>query len=101
MTAKRPDAHPLPLLRAALPREVAIFAAGKIWTRDDAEAVLARGADVVALGRAAIVNPDWPRLVADGIAPRRPPLTRAELADRAVSARFAEYLTRWKDFVAD
>ena len=101
MTAKRPADHPLTLLRAALPREVAIFAAGKIWTRDDAQAVLARGADVVALGRAAILNPDWPRLVADGVAPRRPPLTRAELADRAVSPRFAEYLTRWKDFVAD
>lgn len=101
MTAKRPDAHPLPLLRAALPREVAIVAAGKIWTRDDAEAVLARGADVVALGRAGIVNPDWPRLVADGVAPRRPPLTRAELVDRAVSPQFAEYLTQWKNFVAD
>jgi 2,4-dienoyl-CoA reductase-like NADH-dependent reductase (Old Yellow Enzyme family) len=109
MTAKRPDAHPLPLLRAALPAGIAIFTAGKVWTRDDAEAVLARGADVVALGRAAITNPDWPRTVAgigapvDAalVAPRRPPLTRAELADRAVSPRFAEYLTRWKDFVAD
>lgn len=97
MTAKRPDAHPLPLLRAALPREVAILTAGKVWTRADAEAVLARGADVVALGRAAIVNPAWPRQ--DQIT--RPPLTRAQLAERAVSPVFAEYLTRWKDFVAD
>jgi 2,4-dienoyl-CoA reductase-like NADH-dependent reductase (Old Yellow Enzyme family) len=100
MTAKRPDQHPLPLLREVVPREVAIVTAGKIWTREDAEHTLARGADVVALGRPAIVNPDWPRTVAvTGEAPRRPPLTRAELADRAVSPVFAEYLTRWKDFV--
>ncbi len=102
MSAKRPDVHPLPQLRAAIPRDVAIMTAGKIWTRDDAEATLARGADVLALGRSAIVNPEWPRQVAAaGDPPRLPPLTRAELADRAVSPVFAEYLTRWKNFVAD
>lgn len=101
MTAKRPDAHPLPLLREVVPREVAIFTAGKIWTRDDADRTLARGADVVALGRAAIVNPDWPRLVESGREVHRPPRTRAELAAASVSPRFSEYLTAWKNFVAD
>jgi 2,4-dienoyl-CoA reductase-like NADH-dependent reductase (Old Yellow Enzyme family) len=100
-SAKRPEVHTLRELRAALPREVAIFAAGKIWTRDDAAAVLDLGADVAVLGRSAILNPDWPRTVAAGDSPRRPPITRAELADRDVSPVFAEYLTRWKDFVAD
>jgi len=42
MSTKRPDEHPLTLLRAALPREVAILTAGKIWTREDGEAALAR-----------------------------------------------------------
>lgn len=101
MTAKRPDAHALPLLRDVLPRDVAIMTAGKIWTREDAEETLARGADLVALGRSAILNPDWPRTIAAGEAIIRPPMTRADLAARAVSARFAQYLTRWKDFVAD
>jgi 2,4-dienoyl-CoA reductase-like NADH-dependent reductase (Old Yellow Enzyme family) len=101
MTAKRPDAHPLPLVRAALPPGVAVFAAGKVWTREDAEAVCARGAEVVALGRAAILNPAWPRVIAAGEPIVRPPLTRAELAARAVSPPFATYLTRWRDFVAD
>lgn len=101
MTTKRPDTHALPLLREALPRDVAIFTAGKIWTRADAEAALRLGADVVALGRSAIANPTWPRLVADGGDVKRPPLTRAELAARAVSPVFQDYLTRWKDFVAD
>jgi 2,4-dienoyl-CoA reductase-like NADH-dependent reductase (Old Yellow Enzyme family) len=96
-TAKRPDMHPLPLVRDVLPRDVAIFAAGKIWTHDDAAAVLARGADVVALGRSGILNPDWPR----DTQVTRPPVTRAQLADRAVSPVFAEYLTRWKNFVVE
>jgi 2,4-dienoyl-CoA reductase-like NADH-dependent reductase (Old Yellow Enzyme family) len=100
-SAKYPDRHVVPMLRAALPADVAIFVAGKIWTREDAEAQLAHGADVVALGRSGIVNPDWPKTVAAGGTITRPPLTRAALRERAVSPTFAEYLTRWKDFVAD
>lgn len=96
-TVKRPDEHPIPLFRAAVPRDVALFVAGAIWTHGEAEAALARGADVVAIGRAAILNPDWPHT--DGV--KRTPATRAELIDRAVSPTFVEYLTRWKGFVAD
>lgn len=102
MTAKRPDQHPLPLFRAALPADVAIVVAGAIWTVAEAQAALDRGADLVALGRAAIVNPDWPRASATpGWEPRRPPLTIAELEARAVSPHFGGYLRRWKGFVAD
>ena len=101
MTSKRPTEHPIPLLRAVLPREVAVVAAGSIWTAADAHAVLERGASVVALGRAAILHPDWPQRARD---PRwdvkRPPITRAELLDRSVSPVFAQYLTRWKNFVS-
>jgi 2,4-dienoyl-CoA reductase-like NADH-dependent reductase (Old Yellow Enzyme family) len=100
MTKKRPHEHAVPLVRAALPRGVAVFAAGTIWTRAEAERLVERGADVVALGRAAIVNPDWPRQIVDPAwEPTRPPLTRGELLDRAVSPEFAQYLSRWKNFV--
>jgi 2,4-dienoyl-CoA reductase-like NADH-dependent reductase (Old Yellow Enzyme family) len=98
---KRPDQHVLPQLRAALPSDVRIITAGKIWTREDAEAALSLGADVVALGRSAILNPDWPRTVAHGEAPKQPPVTRAELGAVAVSPKFQQYLTNWKNFVAD
>ncbi len=102
MTAKRPAEHPIPLLRAALPKDVAVIAAGAIWTAADAGAVMERGADMIALARAAIANPDWPKHAATpGWEPRRPPLTRAELLERAVSPVFAGYLTRWKNFVAE
>jgi len=96
-TAKYPDRHPVTMLRDALPRDVAVFACGKIWTHADAEAVLDKGADVIGLARAGILNPDWPR--AAHIA--QPPITYAELRERAVSPVFADYLRRWKNFVAD
>jgi hypothetical protein len=64
--------------------------------------LLERGASAVALGRSAIANPDWPRHVGDpSWEPRRPPLTVAELQARGLSEAFANYMRRWKGFVAD
>jgi 2,4-dienoyl-CoA reductase-like NADH-dependent reductase (Old Yellow Enzyme family) len=98
---KRPDAHALPLFRAAVPAAVPVLAAGTVWTRADAEQVLALGADGVALARAAIVNPDWPKEArAEGWEPRRPPVTLAELEARGLSPAFAGYMKQWKGFVA-
>lgn len=102
MTKKRPDAHGVTLLRAAIPADVRIVAAGAIWTPGDAAALFERGADAIALGRAAILDPDWPvRARAPGGGPIRPPVTRAHLLEQAVSPVFVQYLTRWKGFVAD
>jgi 2,4-dienoyl-CoA reductase-like NADH-dependent reductase (Old Yellow Enzyme family) len=101
-TTKRPDQHALTLFRAALPAAVPIVAAGALWTTDDVRATMARGADAVALGRAAIINPDWPRLARDPAwSPRRPPLSPAELAALAVSPRFVAYLRKFRNMVAD
>ena len=101
-TKKRPDEHALPLFRAAIPADVPLFVAGKVWTREEAEALLDLGADVVALGRSAIANPDWPARVASGTSePKRPPLTHAELRERGLSDGFVTYMRNWKGFVAD
>ena len=101
MTKKRPDQHAVPLLRAALPADVAVIACGGLWTAADAIALRARGADVIALGRAALCNPDWPIAArSPGWEPKRPPITRAELLERSISPVFIGYLTRWKNFVA-
>jgi 2,4-dienoyl-CoA reductase-like NADH-dependent reductase (Old Yellow Enzyme family) len=101
-TSKRPETHPLPLFRAAIPSEIPIVVAGKIWTRAEGEALLDMGASAIALGRAAIANPDWPHRIADlAWEPRRPPLTIAELRERGLSAGFASYMRNWKGFVAD
>jgi 2,4-dienoyl-CoA reductase-like NADH-dependent reductase (Old Yellow Enzyme family) len=101
-TTKRPLEHAVPLFRAACPPEVRLLVAGNVWMRRDAESLLDKGADMVALGRAAIVNPSWPIRVREaGWVPRRPPLTAAELRDRAVTEPFLNYMRRWKSFVAD
>ncbi len=100
-TAKRPREHPLPLFREVVPRGVALVAAGGVWTRSEAEAALVKGADAVAVARAAIANPDWASRVADPTwQPRRPPLTVAELRERGLSERFAAYMHNWAGFVA-
>ncbi len=101
-TRKRPGEHAVPLFRAALPKAVRLVAAGEVWTRADAEALLAKGADAVALGRSAIANPDWAARAADPAwQPRRPPLTPAELRERGLSDRFVTYMRNWKGFVVD
>jgi 2,4-dienoyl-CoA reductase-like NADH-dependent reductase (Old Yellow Enzyme family) len=103
MTAKRPDQHAVTLLRRALSHEVKVIACGKVWTRADAETALGRGADAIALGRSAILNPDWPKQSRDaGWEPKRPPVTRAELTEQlSVSPEFATYLRNFKGLVAD
>jgi 2,4-dienoyl-CoA reductase-like NADH-dependent reductase (Old Yellow Enzyme family) len=99
-TAKRPDAHAIPMFRAVLPDDVRILAAGAVWTRAEAEQVLLKGADAVVLGRSAIINADWPLRVADPEwVPRRPPVTIDSLRASGLSPTFAEYMRRFKDFV--
>lgn len=99
-TKKRPEEHALPIFREAVPADVALLVAGGIWTRHDAESMLARGADAVALARPAIANPDWPLRVRDpSYEPRRPPFSLEELQARALSPHFSEYMRQWKGFV--
>jgi len=98
-STKRPDQHPTTLFRAALTDRVKLVVAGGIGTRAQAEAQLALGADAVALGRAAIANPDWPALVQRGEAPRVPPLTEDELLARDLAPGFVAYMRRWPGFV--
>ena len=101
-TQKRPGEHPLPLFRAAVPRDVSLVVAGKIWTRAEGESLLERGASAVALGQAAIANPDWALRSADASwQPRRPPFTLAELADRGLNPTFANGMRRWSGFVTE
>ncbi|MCB9780241.1 MAG: NADH:flavin oxidoreductase [Alphaproteobacteria bacterium] len=94
-TRKRPEEHPLPLFRQAV-GDLPLVAAGKIWSRADADRVLALGADFVALGRAAICHRDWPTGARDpAFDPRQPPLSEAWLRDQGVGDAFLQYLARF------
>lgn len=85
--------------RDALPEDVTIVVSGEIWTREQAEKCLAEGADMVSVARAAVANPDWPKLVKDKKEPVRPPYSPAQLKAAAVSEPFVEYLHNWEGFV--
>lgn len=101
-TQKRPDEHALPLFRRACPADVRLLAAGSVWTLEDAQALLDKGTDIVALGRSAIANPDWPNQAREvGWSPKRPPLTAQELSERAVGPKLVNYLRNFRGFVAD
>lgn len=98
---KYPDKHTLAQYRARVDASVKLFVAGQIWTADDAAFLVEQGADAVALGRAAIFHPDWPRdVVKNRQEPHRPPMTRAQLADLDVGPAFIDYLqNRWTGLV--
>jgi len=61
---------PLVTLASMYAPNVPIIANGSLHDLDRATEMLRSGADVVALGRGALANPDMPRLLAKGNAPR-------------------------------
>ena len=81
-------------------RHLLVVAAGGIWTHADASALVERGADIVSVGRAAIVDPDWPtHVILQGKAPIRGPRTAEELQAVDVSKGFVQYLQRFPGLV--
>jgi 2,4-dienoyl-CoA reductase-like NADH-dependent reductase (Old Yellow Enzyme family) len=76
--------------------------AGKIRTPEDAERALDTGVDFIMLGRAAILNHDFPlQYAADPrFEPTQLPVTPEYLEGEGVSPKFVEYLRKWDGFVA-
>lgn len=79
-------------IRDALPPDVAVLAAGGLRTHADAARALDAGVDVTVVGKAAIVDPDWPHHP-DGPPPI--PWTPEALARVDVSPVFVRYLQRF------
>ncbi len=86
--------------REAIP-QTPIVVAGNIWNRTDAETALKIGADIVAVGKAAIAHADWPTLMGKNEEPSRPPFTVQHLQNQNLGPAFIEYMKRWKDFVTE
>lgn len=99
-TQKRPEAHPLPLFRAAVGPEIALVAAGDLWTIDDVAATFAQGADAVAVGRAAIGQADWAAKILGGAPVDRAPFSPGTLAENGASETFVRYLSRFRGLVS-
>ncbi len=85
-------------------RNTRLGVAGKIRTPQEAEATVAAGVDFVMLGRAAMLQHDFPnRYIADhSFKPVEMPVTRAYLKSEGISEKFQAYVEgRWPEFFAD
>jgi 2,4-dienoyl-CoA reductase-like NADH-dependent reductase (Old Yellow Enzyme family) len=83
---------------------VRLGVAGKIRTPQDAEATLAAGADWIMLGRAAMLQHDFPNRYKANPAfkPVEMPVPRQYLRDEGLSEKFQAYIQgRWPEFFAD
>lgn len=82
---------------------VRLAVAGKVYSAADCRFALDHGADIVVVGRGAILHHDFPRLCArdaDFVA-RSLPVTRDVLRDEGLSDPFIGYMGNWPGFVAD
>ena len=89
-------------LYAELPRgETKLAVAGKIYTGDDVQRALDGGADIVAIGRAAITDHDFPNKLRHNAsaAMRELPVSRATLREERLSEGFIDYMSAWAGFV--
>ena len=81
---------------------VRVAVAGHLYCGSDVQRALDGGADIAVIGRAAITNHDFPRLLqADPTAAMRElPVHREVLAAEGLGPSFIEYMSNWKGFVA-
>ena len=95
--------RPLLELFTALDRgSVRLAAAGHLYSGSDVQRALDLGADIVAIGKAAITNHDFPRLVQADLtaAMRALPVPRDVLLAEGLGPVFVDYMSSWKGFVA-
>lgn len=92
-SVKYPADIALTRIRAGVDRRLPLVAAGSVMRRADAERALELGADIVALGRAAIGNDRVPARLAADEPLVRTPFDRDRLGALAVSDDFLRYIT--------
>ncbi len=82
----------LEAVRGGLAGRVPLMVAGKISDADSAERALAGGADLVAVGTAALGNPDWMERVSRGLPLHAAPFTAAHLTEVGFTPSALDYL---------
>ena len=80
-------------IRKIVPTDVKIATTGGIWTRKDAEKTQKAGADIIVLGKAAIIHPEWVKdSLSPDFKPHLPPWDPESLYKADVSENFVNYL---------
>lgn len=92
-SVKHPGQVALTLIRQGVDRHLPLMAAGGVLSRADAERALELGADLVAVGRAAIGNAQVPGRLGRNEVLVRTPFSRPHLAALGISEEFVGYLT--------
>jgi 2,4-dienoyl-CoA reductase-like NADH-dependent reductase (Old Yellow Enzyme family) len=84
--------------------EKLLTVAGKIFSYEDIEILENNSVDLFCLGRAAILDHQFPnRLKAErsNFQPYSAPVTRSHLLREGLSETFIDYMSTWKNFVSD
>ena len=102
--AKHPESDKLltTWFREAVGAAMPLIATGAVWTAAQADQVLAQGADLIGLARAAIGNASWPIDTANPAwQPARPPYSPEHLRAEGLSETMLTYMRAWPGFVTD
>ena len=82
---------------------VKLGAAGKITNPSEAEIIISQGVDWIMLGRAAILQHNFPNLyfANPDFIPVQTPVSKDHLRNEGLSDKFLEYMNRWDGFILD
>ncbi|WP_173922375.1 NADH:flavin oxidoreductase [Agromyces sp. Marseille-P2726] len=101
---ERADRAPIMRHFLRIPRgAVRMGVTGRIRTGASVRAALDEGSDYLAIGKAGILYPDFPRMLLQdpGLEPEWLPVSASYLRSQSVGDGFIEYLTTWKGFISD
>ena len=101
---ERADRGPIMRHFLRLPRgNVRMGVAGRLRTGARVQRAIDEGADYVAIGKAGILYPEFPRMVLDDpeLVPDWLPVSADYLRSQDIGEGFIEYLTTWKGFISD
>ena len=82
---------------------VRLAIAGKLYSAADCNFVIEHGADMVAIGRGAILHHDFPRKCSDNadFSVRDLPVSKETLRTEGLSDAFITYMSGWPGFVGE
>lgn len=88
-------------IKTKLNPEITLVVAGNISDIADANKIISQGADLIAVGKAAVGNPDWVNQINAGKTSIKPPYSAFHLYDIGFTAAAIEYMSGISGLVAE